>query len=96
MSEEEATRRATNSGLCNSITTLDKLPVNTAAVVLNIVENSAVSTRLAVLGMVKGTEVRVLRKAPFQGPISVRLLGYTLSLRLDEASIVGVSVLTAP
>ena len=42
--------------------------------------------RMADLGLVPGTPVEVLRRAPLGGPIEVELRGYRLVLRLAEAA----------
>lgn len=73
-------------------TTLDLVQTNHPAIVREVSGESAMSVRLAVLGLVEGRVVRVLRKAPFGGPISIRLLGFTLSPRLDEARHVRVTL----
>ena len=46
--------------------------------------------RLVELGFVPGVEVEVLRRAPFDGPIQVRVRGGTIALRGDEAECVEV------
>ena len=47
--------------------------------------------RLADLGLVPGTRLEVLRRAPFGGPIEVALRGYRLVLRRGEAAAVCVN-----
>ncbi len=46
--------------------------------------------RLADLGLVPGTRVEVLRRAPLGGPIEVELRGYRLVLRRGEAAAICV------
>lgn len=41
--------------------------------------------RLIELGVVPGTEMEILRKAPFGGPVQVSLRGFALSLRRSDA-----------
>ncbi len=40
------------------------------------------------LGITIGSEIQVIRKAPFGGPIEISVRGYRLSLRRTEARIV--------
>jgi Fe2+ transport system protein FeoA len=47
--------------------------------------------RLMELGLVPGTEVRVLKVAPLGDPLELRVRGGTLSIRADEARTVGVA-----
>ena len=41
--------------------------------------------RLLSLGVIRGREIEVIRRAPTGDPIEVRLMGYCLSLRRNEA-----------
>ena len=52
-----------------------------------------VRRRLLEMGLLPGTELVVVRRAPLGDPIEVRLRGYSLSLRRSEASGVEVSLL---
>jgi Fe2+ transport system protein FeoA len=51
--------------------------------------------RLAEMGFIPGTEVEVLRRAPFADPIEFQLRGYLVSLRREDADRVHVR-LTPP
>jgi Fe2+ transport system protein FeoA len=46
--------------------------------------------RLMDLGLIKGTTVEVVRRAPLGDPIEVRLRGFMLSLRRSEAEHITV------
>ncbi|MEA2066509.1 MAG: ferrous iron transport protein A [Thermotogota bacterium] len=48
--------------------------------------------RLLDMGLVSGSEVTVQRKAPLGDPIEIRVKGYYLSLRKDEASSIQVEI----
>jgi ferrous iron transport protein A len=50
-----------------------------------------VKPRLADLGLVPGTPLEVLRRAPLGGPIEVELRGYRLVLRRAEAACLCVN-----
>jgi len=52
----------------------------------------AVKKKLLDMGLVKGTEVTMIRKAPLGDPIEFLLKGYNLSLRKAESDNVYVSV----
>jgi ferrous iron transport protein A len=54
--------------------------------------DTAVGQRILQLGLLEGTEVEVIRRAPAGDPLEVRLMGYSLSLRADEARSVVVEV----
>lgn len=46
----------------------------------------AIPSRLADLGFVPGTRLRVLRRAPFGDPIEVELRGYRICLRAEQVA----------
>ena len=54
--------------------------------IVKIIGRSEVNKRLADMGVVPGTTVEVERVAPLGDPIDVKLKGYHLSLRKEEAS----------
>jgi ferrous iron transport protein A len=48
----------------------------------------AYRTRLMAMGLTPGTPVAVIRLAPLGDPMEIRVRGFALSLRRDEARIV--------
>lgn len=48
--------------------------------------------RLMEMGLIPGTELRFVRRAPMGGPIEVEMRGFHLSLRAQEASNIIVKV----
>lgn len=48
--------------------------------------------RLMELGLLPGTEVRFVRRAPLGGPLEVEVRGFHLSLRQSEAACIGISI----
>lgn len=57
-----------------------------SGVVSDLTANGAVKQHLLDMGITKGVRITVERIAPFGDPIAVRLRGYSLSLRKDEAA----------
>lgn len=51
---------------------------------------STVRRRLMEMGLTKGTSIQLVRFAPMGDPIEVKVKGYRLSLRRDEAESVFV------
>lgn len=47
--------------------------------------SGALKRRLLDMGFVPGTTVHMLKKAPFGDPVQVRLRGYSLTLRTQDA-----------
>lgn len=65
--------------------TLASLKPGESGIVQSITAQGAVKQRFLDMGLTQGVHVQLERRAPFGDPIAVRLRGYTLSLRQDEA-----------
>ncbi len=61
-------------------------------VIVKVVGVGSVRRRLLDMGLVKGAEIVVVRRAPLGDPIEFQLKGYNLSLRKEEAKTVFVKV----
>lgn len=70
--------------------TLDELETNRRAVVTHVDGRSAVMLRLMEMGLVRGADVQVRKRAPFGGPLELRVRDYLLSIRAAEARSVKV------
>ena len=70
--------------------TLDQLPLGSRCRVLGVAGEPAIRRRLLEMGLCTGVEIDVLRRAPLGDPLEVRLRGYLLSLRRDQAAQVRV------
>ena len=65
--------------------TLDKMPLHTEAVILTVGGEGALRCRLLDMGLIPGTHLTVNKIAPMGDPIEIRLRGYLLTLRLEDA-----------
>jgi ferrous iron transport protein B len=70
--------------------TLDQLNIGQQATVAAIEGDGPLVQRLMALGLLEGSEVSITRKALGGDPIEVEVMGYSLSLRLEEARRVTV------
>ena len=68
--------------------TLDQLPIGTSAVVHHVGCDRPVARRLMEMGMLPGTRIETIRRAPLGDPLEIRLRGYLLSLRLADAAAI--------
>ena len=73
--------------------TLDQLPTGDSAVVHRIDCDRRVGSRLMEMGLLPGTQVEMVRRAPFGDPLEIRLRGYLLSLRSADAAEVSLAPL---
>jgi ferrous iron transport protein A len=70
--------------------TLDRLGRGEAARVVEVTGDDAVARRLDDLGLRRGIEIRMIRRAPLGDPTVYELCGYQLCLRGREAGRVRV------
>lgn len=60
--------------------------------IAKVLAANLVNRRILEMGITKGAEVEVVRVAPFGDPVEIKIKGYLLSLRKDEASNIFVEV----
>ena len=71
--------------------TLDRLPVGGGCIIEQVGnQRGAVKRRLIDMGLTPGTWVELIKMAPFGDPMEVRLRGYELSLRKEDAAQIRV------
>ena len=75
----------------NKVQTLKNLPVGVRAKVVAVHGNSAITKRLMEMGVVPGVELRVVKSAPFGDPLEIRVRGYHLAMRRNEADAIEIS-----
>ena len=71
--------------------TLDRLAPGERAVITRLMGEPAVCRRLMELGLVPGTSVELVRRAPMGDPIEFTARGVHLSLRRSEAGLIHVT-----
>lgn len=65
--------------------TLDNLPIGQTRRIAAVGGQGALRRRLLDMGLTPNTAVTVQKAAPMGDPIELRLRGYELTLRLDDA-----------
>ena len=56
--------------------------------VINGFQNSSLTLKLLEMGFLPGSKIKLNFKAPLGDPISIRVSGYNVSIRLDEAAMI--------
>jgi ferrous iron transport protein A len=74
---------------------LSTLPPGSSARIASVDLASPAGQRLADLGFLPHTEIRVVRRAPLGDPVAYELRGYRLCLRRAEAGLVLVHPIAA-
>ena len=72
-------------------TTLDKLPLGQEAIIAKVGgEGSILRRRLLDMGLIPKTKIVITKVAPMGDPIELRLRGYTLTIRIEDAKNIEV------
>jgi ferrous iron transport protein A len=75
------------------MSTLAELAVGQSARVATVEGIDEISIRLMEMGLVPGTDLRVLGVAPLGDPLEIEIRGYRLSVRKSEAARVTITKL---
>ena len=74
----------------SEIVTLADTPTDLALQIVSVEDAGAITDRLVEFGMTPGARVEILRRAPWSGPLLVRLRHFVLTMRPDAAQAVWV------
>ncbi len=74
------------------IRTLDELEIGQKGAVVTLNTKGKIRRRLQDLGVVKNVVVEVVNTAPLNDPIDIKVKGFDLALRRDEAALIEVEI----
>ena len=74
------------------ITTLNKLPIEKEAIIINIDNKSNLKRRFNDLGIISGSNIKCEFKAPFNDPTAYLVKGCTIAIREDDAKYIKVII----
>ncbi len=69
---------------------LSDLATDEKGVITKVMGRGAFRKRITEMGFVKGKQVKVIKNAPLKDPIEYNIMGYNLTLRRSEASLIEV------
>ncbi|MBU2517130.1 MAG: ferrous iron transport protein A [Proteobacteria bacterium] len=72
--------------------TLRQLKPGQRAVVKKVGAGGELGRRLREMGLLPGTEIQVIGRAPLKDPVEIKLRGYNLALRNNEADFIIVEI----
>lgn len=81
------------SGRPKRVLCLDEVEVSSRVKVVHVRGRGHARRRLLAVGMVPGTVVEVIRRAPLYDPVEYRVKGTNFSIRATEAHLVEVELL---
>lgn len=74
------------------VVSLRQLKPGQSAVVTKVNTRGELGRRIRDMGVVPGTPIRVIGRAPLKDPVEVKLRGYNLTLRNNEADFIEVEL----
>ncbi len=69
---------------------------NQRGVIAAVRAGGELGKRIRDMGLVPGTEIKIQGRAPLHDPMAIRLMGFTLTLRNNEADYIDVTVEDRP
>ncbi|MCK9172690.1 MAG: FeoA family protein [Desulfuromonas thiophila] len=69
---------------------LRQLQLHDKATIVTISAAGELGRRIRDMGLVPGTEIEIVGRAPLKDPVALRLRGFTLTLRNNEADFITV------
>ena len=71
---------------------LRQMQVDQTGTITSIKAAGELGRRIRDMGLIPGKEIRIQGKAPLYDPVSLRIMGFTLTLRNNEADQIQVAV----
>lgn len=71
---------------------LRQMQVDQTGTIISIKGIGELGRRIRDMGLIPGKEIRVQGRAPLHDPVSLRIMGFTLTLRNNEADHIEVEV----
>ena len=70
--------------------TINDLKIGKSGVVTNVGGEGMLRLRFLDMGLIPGTKVSLQKIAPMGDPIQIRLRGYELTIRREDAGMIGI------
>lgn len=75
-----------------SIINLRQMQTNQTGTISAVKASGEIGRRIRDMGLIPGKEITIQGKAPLFDPVSIRIMGFTLTLRNNEADFISVEV----
>ncbi|WP_300461876.1 FeoA family protein [Desulfobacula sp.] len=72
---------------------LRQMKINQKGIISRVSANGELGRRLRDMGLIPGKTITVNGRAPLYDPVSLKIMGFTLTLRNNEADHIDVEVL---
>ena len=71
---------------------LRQMDVNQTGIISRVKSKGELGRRIRDMGLIPGKKIKVQGRAPLKDPVSLRIMGFTLTLRNNEADLIEVEV----
>ncbi len=71
---------------------LRSMQPNQTGTILSVSATGELGRRIRDMGLVPGTQVTIVGRAPLKDPVALRLRDFTLTLRNNEADLIAVNI----
>ena len=68
------------------------MSLNQTGIISRVRANGELGRRIRDMGLIPGKQIKVQGRAPLNDPVSLRIMGFTLTLRNNEADHIEVEV----
>ncbi len=75
-----------------SVINLRDMQIDQSGKISSVKASGELGRRIRDMGLVPGKEIKIQGKAPLYDPVSLRIMGFTLTLRNNEADHISVEV----
>lgn len=71
---------------------LRQMSLDQTGIISSVKAGGELGRRIRDMGLIPGKEIRIQGRAPLNDPVSLRIMGFTLTLRNNEADHIEVEV----
>jgi len=75
-----------------TVKSMRQMKDNQSGVISSISAKGEMGRRIREMGLVPGVKIRIQGRAPLYDPISLKIMGFTLTIRNNEADYITVEV----
>ena len=69
-----------------------QMAINQTGTILSVKANRELGKKIRDMGLIPGVEIKIQGRAPLNDPVSLKVMGFTLTLRNNEADNIEVEV----
>jgi ferrous iron transport protein A len=79
-------------GIIMSKLSMRRMKENQSGIISAVKADGEMGRRIRDMGLVPGTHIKIQGRAPLYDPVALRVMGFTLTLRNNEADLIVVEV----